>query len=416
MSIPQPPITRPWWRARTSHGQLVADALLALGVAAADLAPRLGAAEAGAKELDAAGVTLILLACGALLWRRTRPLPVLLVVCTCLIALQVLDYTGNPTSVYLSLLAASYAAGAYCRTRTDIAVALLILLGYVVGAVVTSSPTLAMDEAIGLTSVVAGTFVLGRSLGLGRAYTAQLEQRAADLARSREAELRGVVADERSRIARELHDVVAHHVSVMTVQAAAARRQLDLDPERSAEAMASVETTGRTALAEMRRIVGVLRDPDEAEPAEPPELSPQRSPQPGLTELPALIAQIGEAGLPVLLRVIGEPRPLSAGLDLAAYRIVQEALTNSLRHAGPTTAEVVIRYASRELVVQITDRGHGLAAGLDSRGHQAARPLGHGLLGMRERVGVYGGELYVGPRAGGGFEVLARVPIEGGSA
>ena len=412
MSIPQPPITRPWWRARTSHGQLIADALLALGVAAADLAPRLGAAEAGAKELDAAGVALILLACVALLWRRTRPLSVLLVVCTCLIALQVLDYTGNPTSVYLSLLAASYAAGAYCRTRTDIAVALLILLGYVVGAVVTSSPSLAMDEAIGLTSLVTGTFVLGRSLGLGRAYTAQLEQRAADLARSREAELRGVVADERARIARELHDVVAHHVSVMTVQAAAARRQLDLDPERSAEAMAAVETTGRTALAEMRRIVGVLRDPDEAEPAEHPE----RSPQPGLAELAALIAQIGEAGLPVLLRVIGEPRPLSAGLDLAAYRIVQEALTNSLRHAGPTTAEVVIRYASRELVVQISDRGHGLAAGLDSRGHQAARPLGHGLLGMRERVGVYGGELYVGPRAGGGFEVLARVPIEGGSA
>jgi signal transduction histidine kinase len=384
--------------------------LLAAGIAIADLVPRLGSDSTTARPLDAAGVALLLVPCVALVWRRTRPIPVLLITCGCLLLVQVREYVEAP-SIFLSLLAASYAAGAYCRSRAGILTALVILVGYVV-TVHVASPAAPppMDEAIGVASIVAGTFVLGRSLGLGRAYTAQLEQRAADLARGREAELRGVVGEERARIARDLHDVVAHHVSVMTVQAAAARRQLDRDPQRSAEAMAAVETTGRTALAEMRRIVGILRSPDDDEPADQMEA---RAPQPGLAELPTLITQIGEAGLPVSLRVIGEPRPLSAGIDLAAYRIVQEALTNSLRHAGPTTAEVVLRYASRELVVQVLDRGHGLAADLDNRGRRAARPLGHGLLGMRERVGVYGGELYAGPRAGGGFEVLARVPIEG---
>jgi signal transduction histidine kinase len=399
----------PWWRSQSSRGQIAADVVLAIAVAIADLGPRLSSESTTVRPLDAAGVALLLLPCVALVWRRTRPIPVLLITCGCLLLVQVRDYV-EPPSIFLSLLAASYAAGAYCRSRAGILTALAILVGYVV-TVHVASPAAPppMDEAIGVASIVAGTFVLGRSLGLGRAYTAQLEQRAADLARSRESELRGVVAEERSRIARDLHDVVAHHVSVMTVQAAAARRQLDRDPQRSEEAMAAVETTGRTALAEMRRIVGILRSPDDDGSPDQTEARPQ----PGLAELPTLISQIGEAGLPVSLRVIGEPRPLSAGLDLAAYRIVQEALTNSLRHAGPTTAEVVLRYASRELVVQVLDRGHGLAADLDNRGRPAARPLGHGLLGMRERVGVYGGELYAGPRAGGGFEVLARVPIEG---
>jgi len=389
---------------------MVADVLLAVGIAVADLVPRLGSNSSTVRPLDAAGVALILLPCVALVWRRSRPLPVLSITCGCLLLVQVREYV-EPPSIFLSLLAASYAAGAYCRSRTGILTAVGILVGYVVTVRVGSpAPAPPIDEAIGVASIVAGTFVLGRSLGLGRAYTAQLEQRATDLARSREAELRGVVAEERSRIARDLHDVVAHHVSVMTVQAAAARRQLERDPKRSEEAMAAVETTGRTALAEMRRIVGIMRGPDDDVPSDQAEV---RAPQPGLAELPTLITQIGEAGLPVSLRVIGEPRPLSVGLDLAAYRIVQEALTNSLRHAGPTTAEVVIRYGSRELVVQVLDRGHGLAADLDNRGRPTARPLGHGLLGMRERVGVYGGELYAGPRAGGGFEVLARVPIEG---
>ncbi|MCI0687145.1 MAG: sensor histidine kinase [Sporichthyaceae bacterium] len=415
MALPQPPITPPWWRSRSDRGQLVADTLLALGVAVADLVPRLDSSgTAGTRPLGVTGVLLIVLPAIALLWRRSQPLPVLVVACACVLALQVRDYAEHP-SVFLSLLAASYAAGAYARSRAAIITAVLVLLGYVATVhLTTPAAPRHVDEAIGLASILVGTFVLGRSLGLGRAYTAQLEQRATDLARTREAELRGVVADERSRIARELHDVVAHHVSVMTVQAAAARRQLDRDPERSADAMAAVESTGRTALAEMRHIVGVLRDPDEA--ATGPDDAETRAPQPGLAELPALIAQIGEAGLPAAMRVVGQPRPLSAGLDLAAYRIVQEALTNTLRHAGPTTAEVLIQYTNRELVVQVSDRGHGLAAGLDSRGQPATRPLGHGVLGMRERVGVYGGQLYAGPRAGGGFEVLARIPIESVSA
>lgn len=413
MSVDQPGLRSPWWRSRSPRGQLTADAVLGLVLAIFDVAARM---ESGTgRALDGTGIVLIVLPCAALVWRRRRPLPVLLVTCASLVALYVLDYTDGLPVVFLSLLAASYAAGAYIRSRTGIVAALLILATYTATVLFGSGNPAANDEAVGLISILIGTFVLGRSLGLGRAYTAQLEQRATDLTRSREAELREVVADERARIARELHDVVAHHVSVMTVQAAAANRQLDLDPERSREAIAAVESTGRVALAEMRRIVGVMRGPGDTGSIDGPATRPELAPQPGLAQLPTLIAQVGEAGLPVMLRVEGEPRSISAGLDLAAYRIVQEALTNTLRHGGPTTAEVVIRYATRELVVQVSDRGRGLAAGLDRTDGGSGRPLGHGLLGMRERVGVYGGTLYVGPRAGGGFEVVARVPIESGS-
>jgi len=185
----------------------------------------------------------------------------------------------------------------------------------------------------------------------------------------------------------------------MTVQAAAARRTLGRDPARSAEAMAAVEHTGRDALAEMRRIVGVLRGP-EAEPEADP-----RAPQPGLTDLAALLSQVGDAGLSVETEVEGERPDVPPGVDLTAFRVVQEALTNTLKHAGPTRARVVIRYLAGELDVQVTDEGRGLAAGLD--GHIP----GHGLLGMRERVALYGGTLEARPRDGGGFDVRARLPL-----
>jgi signal transduction histidine kinase len=202
------------------------------------------------------------------------------------------------------------------------------------------------------------------------------------------------VTEERNRIARELHDVIGHSVSIMTVQASAVRRRLNDDQASEREALETVETTGRQALAEMRRMVGVLRQSGEAA---------DREPAPGLTELPRLVDQFRSAGLPVDVAVTGQARPLAPGLDLTAYRLVQEALTNSLRHAvSPTRAEVSIGYTSEHLELAIRDDGRRVAPGAEA---------GHGLLGLRERVSVYGGDLIARPRPEGGFELLATMPL-----
>uniref|UniRef100_UPI001FE6B1A2 sensor histidine kinase n=1 Tax=Nonomuraea rhizosphaerae TaxID=2665663 RepID=UPI001FE6B1A2 len=188
---------------------------------------------------------------------------------------------------------------------------------------------------------------------------------------------------------------VAHHVSVMTVQAAAARRVLAADPDLAREALSAIEHTGRMAMSEMRNIVGVLRTDARAE----------LGPQPGLHDLPALVEQMREAGLATQLSVEGDPPAVPAGVDLAAYRLIQEGLTNSLRHAGPgAKAVVTVRHDPRELDVRVEDDGRGLAA-------LTGQP-GHGLVGIRERVALYGGILSIGPRAGGGFEVRARFPLK----
>jgi signal transduction histidine kinase len=247
-----------------------------------------------------------------------------------------------------------------------------------------------------------GVWWLGRSLRLRRAYLNELEARARRLERARAADARAARTEERSRIARELHDVVAHHVSVMTVQAGAARRILERDPQAVRDALTTIEQMGRTALGEMRRLVGVLRT--EAEPARG-----ELSPQPGVSDVGELVDHLRETGLQVQLWIEGESRSLSPGVDLAAFRLIQEALTNTLKHAGPQArAWVRIHYTDWQLTVEVEDDGRGLAAGLG----QANGSRGHGLVGMRERVALYGGDLRIGPRSGGGFEVRARFPLE----
>jgi signal transduction histidine kinase len=220
------------------------------------------------------------------------------------------------------------------------------------------------------------------------------EERAELAEREREAEALRAVIEERTRIARELHDVVGHSVSVMTVQTSAVRRRLTPDQEQEREALLAVERTGREALAEMRRVVGALREPDEA---------PALAPQPSLARVDKLVAQARETGLPVNLSIEGEPVPIPAGVDLAAYRVVQEGLTNTIRHAGARHASVHVRYGEGVVEVEVTDDGRG-AADATSNG-------GHGLIGMRERVSVYGGELEAGPRDGGGFRLRAKIPV-----
>jgi signal transduction histidine kinase len=222
-----------------------------------------------------------------------------------------------------------------------------------------------------------------------------LAARAELLEREHELRANQAVAEERARIARELHDLVAHNVSVMVVQAGAERHALPDGQESTREALTSIEYAGRQALAEARRLLGMLRRGGEHEGLEP---------QPSVDQIDLLVEQIQRAGLPVELHIEGERAPLPAGVDLCAYRIVQEGLTNALKHAGPAHAEVLLRYAALGLDIEVRDDGHGLS---EANGDGA----GHGLIGMRERVALYGGSLETGPRKGGGFQIHAHLPL-----
>jgi signal transduction histidine kinase len=269
-------------------------------------------------------------------------------------------------------------------------------LAFVIGvaAVVDhNDPKGTVDDFIWNVIVFTIAWIVGLALGGKFREADEAKERAARAEREREERARLAVADERARIARELHDVVGHSVSVMTVQASAVRRLLEPDQEKEREALQVVEQTGREALAEMRRMVGVLRRPEEA---------PALAPQPSLEQLERLVEHAREAGLPVELRIEGEPVQLPAGVDLTAYRLVQEGLTNTLKHARAKRAEVVVRFDDGHVELTVSDDGRGGGGG-DSGGH--------GLVGMRERVSVYGGELEAGPRPEGGYRLRARLPI-----
>jgi signal transduction histidine kinase len=246
--------------------------------------------------------------------------------------------------------------------------------------------------------VIAAAWLLGHFVGVRRAYTARLE-RTAELERARAELARRAVVEERLRLARELHDVVAHAISVIAVQSGVGAHVANTQPEEAAKALAAIEVTSRAALIELRRLLGVLRQEGEPEGS--------LAPVPGLADLDALLAEVAKAGLAVRLRVEGTPSPLPAGVDLSAYRIVQEALTNVVKHAGPARAQVVVGYRDHAVTVEVTDDGRGVVA---PTGDGPAR-VGHGLIGMRERVQVFGGDLEAGPRPGGGFRVAARLPL-----
>ncbi|MGA8116501.1 MAG: sensor histidine kinase [Actinocatenispora sp.] len=247
-------------------------------------------------------------------------------------------------------------------------------------------------------------FFLGRFNRTRHAYTGALEARTREAETNQRALAGQAVADERRRIARELHDVVAHHVSVMGVLATGARRSLRHDPDAAADALLSIEQTGRTTLRELQRLLNVLRPDDGTGDDEAAGLAPQ----PGLTAVRALIEQTRRTGLPVAVRIDGEPYPVDAGVGLAVYRLIQEALTNAVKHAGPVArAHVRIDFGSAALTVEVFDTGRGPDPQRDDRG-----ATGHGLPGMRERVALYGGDLRTGPRPGGGFRVYARIPMD----
>jgi signal transduction histidine kinase len=251
----------------------------------------------------------------------------------------------------------------------------------------------------GNLGVLAAAWVLGRFAHNYRAYAARLEERTAELEQAREELARRAVADERLRLARELHDVVAHAMSVIAVQSGVGAHIATTQPNEARRSLAAIEATSRAALTELRRLLGVLRQEGEPEG--------DLAPVPGLADLDGLLAELGKAGLAVRLQVEGKPAPLPAGVDLSAYRIVQEALTNVVKHAGPARARVVVGYRDQDVTVEVTDDGRGtVTSGSDGRAG-----TGHGLIGMRERVAAFGGDLEVGPRPAGGFRVAARLPL-----
>ena len=257
-------------------------------------------------------------------------------------------------------------------------------------------PTASPSDFFFLFFFFGAAWLAGMALSSRSQQAVELRLRAERAEREREAEARRAVEEERARIARELHDVVAHSVSVMVVQAGGVRRLLDPDQDRQREALLAIEHTGRAALTEMRRMLGVLR-------TEEPQPGPL-TPQPGLEHLERLLEQMRQAGLTVELEVEGSPVPLAAGIDLSAYRIVQEGLTNTLKHAGAdATARVLVRYSPEQLELVVSNDGITPANG----------DAGPGLVGMRERVALYGGTLDAGPGENGGFSIRARLPVEG---
>ena len=332
--------------------------------------------------------------------RRLWPLPVLAVVLAGSVAAMAIG-TGKDPSVAVAL--ALYLVGLRYPRRTSLAVLAGVLAATAAG-MVAGGAALGYREAGNLAARVAeeavflaAAWAIGVAVREQHAYTAGLREQAERRVQAQLAEARHAVAAERLRIAREMHDVVAHSLSLIAMQAGVGHYVAGARPEEAARTLASIETTSRAAMLEMRRLVGVLRD-DQAEP----ELAPAH----GLADVGQLITGTADAGVRVQLEIRGVQRPVPPGVDLAAYRIVQEALTNVVKHAQTTESRVVVTYADDAIGLEITDDGHGAPA--DS----VAASAGHGMAGMAERVSLFGGEFHAGPRPGQGFRVAARLPLD----
>jgi MYXO-CTERM domain-containing protein len=354
-----------------------------------------GAADGGSPVFAAIGLAVLI---GLPFLRRRAPVLAILIWSGTLMALTLtLDNAYDLTTAFVGLFVYPYAVGAYSEGRR-VLLAIPAIWGALSVLAIANEEFIAGDiifpSIFGTLFLIAGRVVRSRTR-----LTAELHEAAVRADEAREAESERAVADERRRIAREMHDVVAHSVSMMVVQAGGARRILERDPARAVAAAELIERTGRDALAEMRALLGVLHADEHSEYA----------PQPTLGDLEALVERARSAGVPVALELSGERRELPAGLDLAAYRVVQEALTNVVKHSSGAPTTVSVHYGADAVQVSIADRGSGRPDARLGSG-------GHGLVGMRERVRMYGGELHAGRRRGGGFEVRARFPLEGEEA
>ncbi|MBJ7906764.1 sensor histidine kinase [Streptomyces sp. NPDC004549] len=354
----------------------------------------------------AAAWTVSVILCAVLALRRRVPEAMLLVVLATGVAQLVLDV--QPVAADFAMLVITYTVAATgTRWASRLALAGSLVAASLAQVRWPNEHTSGLGQialAVFQTVPFALAWVLGDSMRTRRAYFAQLEERAARLEREREAQSKVAVAAERARIARELHDVVAHNVSVMVVQADGAAYVLDAAPDQAKKALETISSTGRQALAEMRRLLGVLRTGEHQE-------SGEYVPQPDVGQIDDLVEQCRTSGLPVDFKVEGTPRPLPSGVELTAYRIVQEALTNTRKHGGPEAgASVRLVYFDDGLGLLVEDDGKGAPHELYEEG--GADGQGHGLIGMRERVGMVGGTLDAGPRPGGGFRISALLPLK----
>jgi signal transduction histidine kinase len=354
---------------------------------AVSLAVFLVVAMALAEEAHTSQLVLAVAGAIALLFTRDAPFVAPLAVAAALGGILAVDADAvrDMDAPFLVILFMAWCLGTYNEHRK----AVLGLVAYQLLGLYANIRFEARADYVWAFLFIGVAWTTGFVLSRRAEYTRQMAERIrqADLERER------AVTEERQRIARELHDVIAHSVSVMTVQAGAVRRLLREDQTKERDALETVEATGRQALTEMRRLVGLLREQG---------TMPEFSPQPGMKTIDSLLDGVRAAGLPVELEVEGAPRDLPPGVDLAAYRVVQEALTNALKYAGPAHAWVAVSWREGELALTVANDGEG---GGDGTGG------GQGLDGMRERVAMYGGEIASGPREGGGYVVRARLPI-----
>ena len=331
---------------------------------------------------------------GALIVRRTHPLVMNAIVTSLAVVMAaVLTSPTNLTPAVFTLIIASYSVGTYAAGWRAL-VGLALTAAAILTVCILDTPS---DIAFPLLIFGVAPWLTGRVLARHTALARELAEKEARLRHMRDQEAAAAVAGERTRVAREIHDVLAHNLSVMVVQASGARRSLDSNPEAAMEAAELIRRTGREALIELRHVFGPVRR-GEIESLEG---------APGLAQVAAMVGRARRAGLPATLRVEGDPVELGPGADMAAYRLIQEALTNAYKHAGTATTEVRIEYSPDGVAMEVIDDGDGVVPGVE-----AVEGGGHGLVGMRERMQLFGGEMEAGPRPGGGFRVAARLPME----
>jgi len=368
-------------------------------LAVADVATAADNTEPWQRPVDALAYVLVLAGSVSLYWRRRAPILVLAFVTIVIVIVYLREY-----GAFLSVLGlpALYAVAAHEQHRRRawwaVVIATVALMGAASVSVLDQPDGFAYLTAVSMIGFLAAAVAAGVIIRNRERIFVDTELRAAQAEADRIAEAERAVIRERSRIAREMHDVVAHGMSVIAVQAAAGREIVHTNPDKAAEVFERIESVGREALAELRRMLGVLRETGDEQNA--------LTPQPGIADIQTAVEQSSASGVPTSLVVDGTERPLAPGVELAAYRIVQEALTNVRKHAGATaSAAVRLTYEPQALVVDVHDDGRGAVSALAQTG------AGHGLIGMRERVDIYGGELTSGPRTGGGFGVRAVLPI-----
>jgi signal transduction histidine kinase len=373
---------------------LLVDLGIALVVLGASLPPLIDARSCGCAPSPTWAFAVVAVQCAALVARRRYPFTVSLLV-GILTGVYGAATLPDPAVPFAGLVAV-YSAAAHASRRAALVTAAATTVGIGTALLLDSGHATAQDWSLNYL-VFATAWLLGDAARNRREATAHLEQRAESLERTRAAEASRATVEERNRIAREMHDVVAHAVSLMVVQAEAGPVVLPHDPDRATAAFDAISATGKEALAQMRRLLGVLRDDDRHELA----------PQPGAADIGGLVASMREAGLEVDFATSGTARPLAPAVDLSTFRIVQEALTNVVKHAGPARAAVRLRYRPDALQVEVTDQGLG--------GPPIPPPGGNGLIGMRERVAMVGGALSAGPGPNGGWSVRATLPFGGGA-